>query len=187
MATTFEANLERWAKSAYLILRDDVASRYHATITYTDLAERVQKHSGIVAKGPSRHWIGKVLGLVSRVCQHNEDPPLAALVVHKTDGMVGAGYDLVLKLAGKPALEDPQQREAHAAESRLECYRRFGATIPANGGTPGYSTIYSEKAARAAQRAARPPKPEENARPLKFCPTCFVALPATGVCDECES
>ncbi|WP_026927547.1 hypothetical protein [Granulicoccus phenolivorans] len=187
MATTFEANLERWAKSAYLILRDDVATRYHATITYSDLAERVQKHSGIVAKGPSRQWIGKVLGLVVRVCHHNSDPALSALVVHKTDGMVGAGYDLVLKVAALPALTDPQEREEHAARARLECYRKFCHSMPADGGTPGYSTIYTEKAARAAQRAARPPKPEENARPLKFCPTCFVALPATGICDECES
>jgi len=40
-------------------------------------------------------------------------------------------------------------------------------------------------------RAARPTKPKAPAKPAKpepvtaICPTCFMALPATGVCDNC--
>ena len=41
MPTAFELNVERWAKHAYLILRDEVACNYHATITYSDLAKRI--------------------------------------------------------------------------------------------------------------------------------------------------
>lgn len=46
----------------------------------------------------------------------------------------------------------------------------------------------TEKAARA-PRATKPKAPAKPARPepvVAVCPTCFMALPATGVCDNCH-
>lgn len=39
-------------------------------------------------------------------------------------------------------------------------------------------------APRRAAAPARTPAPEP--RPVAVCPTCFLALPATGVCDDCD-
>lgn len=38
---------------------------------------------------------------------------------------------------------------------------------------------------RAAKPATTPRRPAPEDRPLAICPTCFTALPATGVCDTC--
>ena len=86
-----------------------------------------------------RSWVGRVLTLVAQGNHERNEPPLTALVVHKSDGMVGAGYDTVLKLAGEPTFEDPDDREKHAAGARLECYRWAGATLPDDGGKAALS------------------------------------------------
>lgn len=41
---------------------------------------------------------------------------------------------------------------------------------------------------RSSTRASGTPRPTRVAasdRPVKLCPTCFLALPATGICDNC--
>lgn len=43
--------------------------------------------------------------------------------------MVGVGYDLVLQAAGDGP-EHVRAREQHAAQSRLDCYRRYCADVP---------------------------------------------------------
>lgn len=44
------------------------------------------------------------------------------------------------------------------------------------------STSTPRRRAAAPARAAKP-----EPRPVAVCPTCFLALPATGVCDECDA
>jgi hypothetical protein len=169
-----------WTRAAYPALVD-VASRYHAVITYAELAEAVQQASGVRTSVNQRHWIGKVLALVVREAHRRGDPPLTALVVHAADGMVGTGYQDVLAVAGQPPILDEMDRELHAAAARLACYRHFGADLPADGGIPALAprlkTTVTRKAAAAT--AAAPP------RPPAICPTCFLELPATRVCDSC--
>ncbi len=43
----------------------------------------------------------------------------------------------------------------------------------------------ARKPARAATRTAPTRRASEPERPAAICPTCFMALPATGVCDSC--
>src|SRR6478735_7134735 len=61
-----------------------------------------------------------------------KEPPLASLVVHKDDGQVGAAYDEVRSGAGESPASDPLEPENRAAAARLECYRHWGADVPAD-------------------------------------------------------
>ncbi len=93
--------------------------------------------------------------------------------------MVGDGYDAVLRFAGIPPLEDTMQREEHAALSRLECYQWAGAAaLPADGGKPAF-------APRLADAIARKEPESRPKRALRICPTCHMAVPLSGACDNC--
>ncbi|WP_030242659.1 hypothetical protein [Streptomyces sp. NRRL S-350] len=168
-----------WTRAAYPALVE-VARRYHGVITYADLAEAVQEASGVRTRVNQRHWIGKVLSLVILEAHRRGDPPLTALVVHAADGKVGVGYQEVLAVAGQPPVAQEMDREQHAAAARLACYRHFGADdLPADGGTPALAPRLRASVARKAVVTAAPP------RPPAICPTCFLQLPATRVCDSC--
>ncbi|CAM5290546.1 hypothetical protein ACIG0C_05330 [Kitasatospora aureofaciens] len=172
-----------WTRAAYPALVE-VARRYHAVITYAELAEAVQQASGVRTSINQRHWIGKVLALVVREAHRRGDPPLTSLVVHAADGMVGTGYQDVLAVAGQPPIPDEMDREQHAAAARLACYRHFGADLPADGGIPALAPRLKTAATRRSTTTttvAAAPAP----RPPAICPTCFLELPATRVCDSC--
>lgn len=162
-----------WAEAAVPIL-EGVAGTYNATITYADLAEQVQDASGIVTTQLMRYWIAKVLGLVSEAT--GDGPMLAALCI-RNDGSIGGGY---AEAAGKVHGEVPEDPEVHAAAERLACYQACGATMPNGGGRPTLTPEVSARRERA--RSAR----GEPAIPRTTCPTCFMLLPHTGQCDECE-
>jgi hypothetical protein len=112
---------------------------------------------------------------VAALCERSGEPPLTSLVV-----------------------ADPRRDGIEAARLRLECYRWAGSA-PDDGGLP--APLAPTRAPRAArpsrvpgaprtQRGERPPtaKPRVAAsdRPVAVCPTCFMALPATGRCDTCD-
>lgn len=174
---TLEEARTAWAVQAYGRLTE-VAGHYRAVITYKELAEHVQRASGVHTSVQLRHWIGAVLGKVVAAAHHRGDPPLTALVVHTTDGMVGGGYDAVLTVAGLPLIEGDLDREQHAADSRLTCYRRFAVDLPPDGGSASLAPAFQATVERRAARTA-------GERPPKVCPSCFLALPANGRCDDC--
>jgi hypothetical protein len=67
----------------------------------------------------------------------------------------------------------------HAADERLACYRFHDAVrLPEDGGTAALTP-------RLASSRARARKVAREAVPVNTCPTCFMAIPATGVCDNC--
>ena len=171
-----------WTRAAYPALVE-VARRYHAVITYAELAEAVQQASGVRTSINHRHWIGKVLALVVREAHRRGDPPLTSLVVHAADGMVGTGYQDVLAVAGQPPIPDEMDREQHAAAARLACYRHFGADLPADGGIPALAPRLKTAATRRSTTTTTAAAPAP--RPPAICPTCFLELPATRVCDSC--
>ncbi|MEU8921835.1 hypothetical protein AB0D10_13000 [Kitasatospora sp. NPDC048545] len=181
-----------WTRAAYPALVE-VAGRYHAVISYADLAEALQEASGVRTRVNHRHWIGKVLSLVVLEAHRRGDPPLTALVVNATDGKVGPAYQEVLAVAGQPPLVEEMDREQHAAAARLACYRHFGADLPADGGTPALAPRLLASVARkkAAPRTAAATTTTTTGaaaavpRPPAICPTCFLELPATRVCDSC--
>jgi hypothetical protein len=172
----FATAVSEWTLVALPVL-EGVARRYDETITYKDLAEKVQEAAGIRTRVLMMHWIGQVLGGASRESHRRGQPMLSALCVH-SDGTVGDGYAVaaVENYGGSP----PADLEMHAAEERLRCYQHFGADLPPGGGAPA---LTPRVAARRAWLAAQA-KPGPPATPS--CPTCHIALPVSGVCDDCS-
>ncbi|MCD4534085.1 hypothetical protein LRP67_08340 [Nocardioides sp. cx-169] len=191
--------LEAWVREAYGVLVQ-TAGEYRAVITTTDLGERVQEASGIRTSRPATQWLAKVLIPVAHLCRHEGVPPLPALVVDPHSGWVGEAYDDVLRVDERLPIADPLKREAHASAARLECYRWAGsapadaepAPVPEPVGRRRPRAPAAAGAARtpraAAKSPAAPAKPRIAAtdRPVAVCDRCFMALPATGVCDNCD-
>lgn len=166
--------VEEWAPAARVRLLA-VAQRYHATITYSELATLIQQDAGIETGTLLQNWIGKVLGPVAVDCGYRGEPVLSALCV-RANGTVGPGYpDAVEDVYGyRP--EDP---EIHAAEERLKCYRYFKAPdLPQDGGAPALTT--QERARREARQRAESPTPKRT-----ICPRCNIELPPSDECDMC--
>ena len=174
---TQELAEEAWAPEVHRILTR-VAGTYQGLIEYAELGAEVKEAAGIRSSRPVRSWIGPVLCRVAQENHARNEPALTSLVVHKADGIVGVGYDEALTLAGIPPIEDPVAREKHAAQARLECYRWAGATMPASGGRAAVSPRFEQIQARLRKerRAAEQPT---------ICTSCYMAIPPTGVCDNC--
>ncbi|MEO6997877.1 MAG: hypothetical protein ABI112_07320 [Terracoccus sp.] len=166
-----------WVKHAYEILVD-TAGTYNAVITYSELAEELQRRSGLATTSQMHHWIGALLEDVSKVNHVRQEPALTSLVVRKDDGQVGVGYGAVLRLWGQEPIDDQLERETHAAAVRLECYRRWGAEVPSNA-VPTLSPRMRE----VRDRTTRTPPTEE--RRGAVCPTCFMEMPVAGSCSNC--
>lgn len=172
---------QAWAGAAAEVLVE-VAGHYRGLITYADLAEQVQARTGLRTRASYRSWIGGLLATVVARCHAQGLPPLTSLVVHRVDGQASA-----------------DEATVHA---RLTCYCRFADDVPAEVlAAAAAAARAKEEAARAEQEAkdaarrrrstARTPRqPRERRSPAaeeapRICPTCFVQLPASGICDEC--
>ncbi|WP_296605493.1 hypothetical protein [Nocardioides sp.] len=169
---------DAWAVAAREILTV-AAGTYHALIDRTDLATQVQELSGIRSSKSPHYWLSRVLAQVASINALEGEPPLTALVVHRQTGAVGDDYDEVLRLSGAEPITDEVAREKHAAEARMECYRWAGAAMPASGGHAALSPRLDQRIVRERKRA------RESATPT-VCPTCFMTIPPTGVCDNCD-
>lgn len=167
-----------WADAAVEVLTE-VAGHYLGIITYAELAEEVQVRTRLRTRAPFRNWIGGVLATVVTRCHAQGLPPLTSLVVH------GRGKD-----AGT---------EEATAAARFTCYRRFADDIPAEvmAAADAADRAKEEAAAetardrrakpRAAARARAPRERRQQApeEAPKVCPSCFMQLPASGICDDC--
>lgn len=164
-----------WAEAAREVLVDS-ARRYRTVVTYKELSSQVQHRSGIRTSQLVQHWIGDVLGRVAAECAARGEPNLSSLCVN-AQGSVGAGY-----VAGETSPEgiETGDLDDEAARERLACYLHFDADgLPADGGSPALTP-------QVAATRSRTRKAAHAARPVATCPTCHMALPATGVCDECD-
>lgn len=195
-----------WALAARERLME-TASTYHAVITVQELADHVQRRSLIRTSQQPRAWLGDVLARVAEECVRRAEPLLPALCVDAR-GRTGNGYAGALELHRGEHVADPEE---HAAQERLECYRRFRATLPPGGGEPmrtdqqpprrttravgatrvaGADRAPAGRSTRpAASRPAAkkaPAKAAEVEKPLVTCPVHFTVLPANGVCDLCD-
>jgi hypothetical protein len=158
--------LEVWARTARDILVR-TAGTYHAVMREPAFAEELQDTTGIRTTRHYDRWLPKVLAPIAVLCERTGEPPLTSLVV-------GASDDL------------------EAARQRLECYRWAGSA-PADGGVPAQLPGPApRRATRTRASTSRAPAPAPKRRvaksdqPVSVCPTCFMALPATGVCDNCD-
>ncbi|WP_156384340.1 hypothetical protein [Marmoricola sp. Leaf446] len=193
-----------WAEAARPVL-EEAAGRYRSLVRFKQLSDRIQATTGITTTRPVATWIGGVLGDVADGCVQRGEPLLSALCV-SAQGGVSDGYAASVERASGVRPEDPDE---HAAEERLACYRHWEAAgLPGDGGTalrtahftparkaaprtpaaartPGSSTTRASTPRKAAApKKVAPPKPEE--KPVRLCPTCFTAVPASGICDYCD-
>lgn len=191
------AGLQAWTRHAYDVLVE-TASRYNGVITYAELAEEVQARSGLRTTSQPRTWVGQILTLITHQCHRKEEPPLTALVIGK-DGHVGHAYGDVLRVAGLAPIDDPIQREHHAAAARLDCYRHWCPYVPEDAKPTLFTGARTATSARTASTrttstrtkgraptapATRRAKPAEVRRGA-VCPTCFMEMPLSGDCPNC--
>ncbi len=173
--------IRQWWPAARDVLLE-TARDYGAWITEDDLGARVQQRTGVATNQPAPEWIGRVLGSVAADAEQRGEPRFTSLCV-TAERRVGDSHP------GASAGLDARSRERVAAEDRLECYRFFGATIPADGGTP---TVLAHVPARP-DRPARPAR-SRAAAPLAApsavmrettCPHCFMVVPVAATCRDC--
>lgn len=148
-----------WTLRASEVLAE-VAGRYGRSIEYADLAGEVQRRTGIMTDMPGSLWLDDVLTEVGHRCQEAGRPSLVALV---DDGTA----------ASRPL-----------SEARLACYQAYGAKMPAGrvrGPAGGRSPGRPSHGEPRQTPGSRPPQ-----RVRHVCPTCFLEMPATGVCDSCD-
>ncbi|SDS77892.1 hypothetical protein SAMN04488570_2676 [Nocardioides scoriae] len=199
-----EASRAAWAEAARPVLLE-AAGRYRATVTYKQLSTAVQAATGITTARPVAQWIGGVLDVVTQESHARDEPLLSSLCV-SIQGSVGEGYAESVERARGVRPEDP---DGHAAEERLACYRHWEAVgLPRDGGTPLRTAHFkpARKAPAAKPAAAKraparvpgssaPPRkvapsktaaPAPEEKPIRLCPNCFTAVPATGICDYCD-
>jgi hypothetical protein len=185
---------EAWSRAARPVLVQ-VARRYGSLTTPNDLAAEVQALSGVRTREPVATWIDGVLNAVDVECVARDEPLLSAFCIGP-DGRIGERYrQFVVSIDARAATDI----EMHAATQRLEAHRTHGAILPVDGGRPALppqlakvraaapkkSTTTRTRSTSSATRAPRKPKkPELPERGV--CPTCFLQLPATGRCDNCD-
>jgi hypothetical protein len=159
--------LETWARTAHDVLARTAAT-YHAVIRDSELAEELQATTHIRTTRSLDRWLPKVLGPIDVFCDHAGEPRLTSLVIGTSDDL-------------------------EAARARLECYRWAGSA-PADGGVPaqlpGSAPRRTSRPRTATSRSGAAPAPKRRVaktdRPVAVCPSCFMALPATGICDNCD-
>nr|WP_257910441.1 hypothetical protein [Janibacter limosus] len=155
-----DAAREAWSAAARPVLLD-IARRYRAVITYSELSAEIQRQTGIRTKQGLQHWIGKVLERIAIDCHDREEPNLSSLVVNSS-GSVGAGYAAAVRTSGG---EEPADLDDHAAAERLACHRHFeAADLPAGGGTAALSPQLAQRRERIRSRAT-PRRSRSCARP----------------------
>ncbi len=187
-----ETAYDAWATAARDVLLQ-AAHRYRAVVGVDELAMQVMYRTGIRSDDPVDSWLGKVLGRVAAACAAREEPLLPALCVGG-DGRTPEAYAAAVAQALGPA---PADAADHALRERLRCYRHFRAVgLPADGGTVSGTSHARRKPTDRPRAAARvkptsptriPPVPSRRPSPppVDTCPTCFMSLPVTGVCDTC--
>lgn len=194
---------ETFALAARHLLAD-AAMEYGQVVYLPDFAVQLQERTRIRYRATPSSWIGDVLYRVAKECRRRAEPFLGAMVVNTDGSMPDWWADTVETVRGE-AVDNPN---LHAAAERLECYRRHGAEVPEDAeptlpspqpratrarATSTRTTSSSTRVAGASTRAPRTPKapkpvPEVRLTQAveKFCPSCFMVLPSTGLCDACD-
>lgn len=170
-----DAARDAWAAAAKTVL-EETAGSYQSVLTHKELAAAVQQRSLVRTRQQPHYWIEDVLSRVTAECSRSSEPLVSALAVN-AEGSVGEKYGIAVTAATGETLAD---YDAHAADQRLACYRRFDATgLPADGG-------FAELTPRQAGIRDRARKQRLAERVAPQCPKCHMQLPATMRCNYCD-
>lgn len=192
-----------WAEAALAVLRT-VAAGFGDQIDYTELSARVQENSGIRTRVPVFTWIGGVLRRVMQATRDNGEPPLSVLVIPKRgDGSAEAAWSTARMQCYRRYCADLAQEEPWLnAHTSAQGSPRGGATrgqtdkTSKTGKTTASTTSRKQPTRATGPRSGRSTRPSRDAStrpasrstpaPPALCPQCFLALPATGTCDNCS-
>lgn len=168
-----------WADHALQILRD-VGTRFGEQIDYAELSVLVQERSGVLTRVPVMTWIGGVLRQVMQATRAAGEPPLSVLVIAK---------------------RGDSSAETSWSTARMQCYRRYCVELPQNmpvlnapatsrtargSSRPSPGSVRRVRGTAGGTRSTAPSRPlSRQDAPPALCPSCYLALPATGVCDNC--
>ena len=173
--------IRQWWPAARDVLVE-TARDYGAWITEDDLGALVQQRTGVATNQPAPEWIGRVLCSVAADAEQRGEPRLTSLCV-TAERRVGDSHP------GASTGLDARTRERVAAEDRLECYRFFGATMPADGGSAvmlaPVLTVRERPARPARSRPAAAPVPPPAVMRETTCPHCFMVVPVADTCRDC--
>lgn len=204
MHVTVDFSPATWAEAARPVLIE-AAGRYRALVKYKQLEAALQESTGATAPQPLHRWLADVLARVAQDCESRGEPLLSSLCVN-IQGSAGQAYADAVAAARGARPDDPDE---HAAVERLECYRHWQAAgLPSDGGTPLRTAHFTParkaparkaparaSATRVPGTARTPAAPRKRAaatpaapepKPVAMCPTCFTAVPASGICDYCD-
>jgi len=151
--------MRAWAPIAQRVLYETSVSD-RATITLEELAEIVQEESGVRTKEAVSTWITRL-----------------------TDRVTAADPDIPIPVPPAPtkarATRAAAPKRAKPATGATPTAAASSATI--TGSTPAVPATSAAPKATAAPKRPRGAEPE-----VTICPTCFMALPASGICDNCS-
>jgi len=132
--------------------------------------------------------------LLAAIAEHDERGAEAFLASYgfepSTDAQIlhfGRRYDArailaVAHLRATGRIATPEEFRS-SLEQALTIARRRGFEV--SGPTTATRRAPSRTTGTAPRKPATPRKPAEPEKPPAICPTCSMALPATGVCDWC--
>lgn len=146
-----------WTLRATEILVE-VAGRHGRSIEYADLGPEIQRRTGIMTDLPTPDWLDDVLAEVAQRCAEAGKPVLTMVV------------------------DDPDTPVSAAA--RASVYEAYGAK-PLRSRATSRIKSPTRRPTTGATRSKRTITATQRRRPV--CPTCFVELPVTGVCDDCDA
>lgn len=92
----------------------------------------------------------------------------------------------VLKGLGFDVVVDELALEAEERRARSTPAPARAATAASEAGQPAPKTPARKQAAPKTPTPVKPVKAKPVERPVVLCPTCYTAVPATGVCDFCD-
>lgn len=210
-----EAAHATWSLAARMRL-EEVAGVYHGTVAAAELAEDVQRRSRIRTRQPHRHWLNDVLYRTMVDNDGRGEPFLAALCVDATGRVGSGYAGCVEHLRGvrvadadEQAVSErlscyrwfgaqlppgggepgplpqpfsvPEVRVAGAARTTGLAPRRTRAAVG-----PGAGSAAGPATGSGAAGAARPGRVAKTDVMPAVCPRCFLALPVSGLCDNCD-
>ena len=134
--------------------------------------------------------------------RHHADEQADVLAEAGYDGFMRADQQVVLghEFSGRVLEHGPGSRRTHQTGTNVTALplRRVGDEVHAIGLSASAPGAYAERvvvqeslvpaAPVKPKRVAAPKAPAKPEKPepvVAICPTCFMALPATGVCDNC--
>ncbi|HZK04700.1 MAG TPA: hypothetical protein VFC82_02505 [Actinomycetaceae bacterium] len=166
--------------SSVAVVRPSIGDLFAAAVASPDSA--LEKREAVAARARLRVY--------REFASDIPDDVVRALAIAEREEAVQAASK---PAASKPAASRPAASRPAARTSRAASQRKAAAASSSRTRASGSSRAKAAPPTRAETRARPAPSRVEAAKPTRrveeapaICPTCYTALPATGICDTCD-